>query len=730
MGNVSISTNIERLQPPYKVIMHGNKIGVLIGIQTVTFIDNETQKIKNRNFPLVAVEKRDYTPSGETLFIDGNGEGRVWDNVETHKVSELFTLGSTITWEDFLSYIWLDEAREDDESTPLKTHLIFQKICDYKCKFILPSFGQHTIHLHSRKSDNKPHIIYSAEKDTFALKVQWCDNLDKMVERIISNLHDYLHIISPNHKATMWTVKYETNEEQLRPLVEKLNANIQATSFKNVLVGTFELVAIPTYEDEKETLPSAVPQQENDTQKPQMAESVIDKISANNIRYYYEGWRNGKHGSICQKNGIYRFVEMAYGKSGILYDVIRKEEDNPIVAKGIVAYWLQFNSRMDIVIKRLTKYNCEIPKDIKEQFDNYTQIRFEQFRQDHRDDPNTWDWDWDWEFYANVIIPHEMAFNKLSEALFDYISDSDIVLVRGVMNSYIKYLKKIRTEKGYQVNPELLVLRAIESGDKTKQEDLEEYEVNTILDKLEEKRYVKVAWIEGHKPEDVRLLDKGRYYLKQLEEEGRVVDTEPVVKQQQQPKEDTTENPPQTSYIPQAPIGSGQEENEGEGYNDENESQDEWNTVYDSIFDPKLNPQAIAQALKNINSVHLPKNERGYWWVFLAVLTDIKWMNNPIHKKVLQWANFHFNCGWDWNKDNQFRFADIHKNIKNQSYSEWSKETTGTNLGVYYRELAKKMKESFVNVTDTGVIYDKPNFFLPGKECINKVSKNGNHNPF
>lgn len=57
MGNVSISTNIERLQPPYKVIMHGNKIGVLIGIQTVTFIDNETQKIKNRNFPLVAVEK-------------------------------------------------------------------------------------------------------------------------------------------------------------------------------------------------------------------------------------------------------------------------------------------------------------------------------------------------------------------------------------------------------------------------------------------------------------------------------------------------------------------------------------------------------------------------------------------------------------------------------------------------------------------------------------------------
>ncbi len=192
----------------------------------------------------------------------------------------------------------------------------------------------------------------------------------------------------------------------------------------------------------------------SDPKSVNMEGSVIDKISANNIRYYYEGWRNGKHGSICQTNGIYRFVEMARGKSGILDDVKRKEEDNPIVAKGIVAYWLQFNSRMDTVIKRLTKYNCEIPKDIREQFANYTQIRFEQFRQEHRDDPNTWDWDWEYEFYVNTIIPHEIAFNKESEALFDYISDSDIELVRGVMNNYIEYLKIICAEKGYKVNEE------------------------------------------------------------------------------------------------------------------------------------------------------------------------------------------------------------------------------------------------------------------------------------
>ena len=266
---------------------------------------------------------------------------------------------------------------------------------------------------------------------------------------------------------------------------------------------------------------------QSDANRANMEESVLSKISASNLRAYYEGWRNGKHGSICQQNGIYRFVEQARGKAGIIDDVKKNKEDNPIVAIGIVAYWLQFNSRMDPVIKRLTKYNCEIPKDIREQFDNYTKIRFEQFRKEHRDDPNTLDWDWEYEFYVNTIIPHEIAFNKRTEALFDYISDSDIKLVQTVMKNYIKYLKKCRADKGYQVSPELLVLRAINSGDETKQEDLEEFEVNTILDNLEKKGYIEVAWIEGHKPEAVRLLDKGRVYLKQLEKGIDIAETKP-----------------------------------------------------------------------------------------------------------------------------------------------------------------------------------------------------------
>lgn len=388
-----------------------------------------------------------------------------------------------------------------------------------------------------RKWGDKPHLQYDGEYMILG-KVSIFTT-----EVILWAAYLYCHIrkeFEPENERVVRADKllYKLYARQTCMKPELVNDTFLMKHFNETVVAF--LKQIPTQgKDSKEEITHS------DPKSVDMEESVIGKISANNIRYYYEGWRNGKHGSICQKDGIYRFVEMARGKSGMLDDVNRNEEDNPIVAKGIVAYWLQFNSRMDTVIKRLTKYNCEIPKDIREQFDNYTQIRFEQFRREHRDDPNSLDWDWDREFYANAIIPHEMAFNKLSEALFDYISDSDIVLVRSVMNSYIKYLKKIRTEKGYQVNPELLVLRAIASKDETKQEDLEEFEVNTILDMLEEKGYIQVAWIEGHKPEGVRLLDKGRCYLKQLEEGGVVNEIKAVVTPQQSPREHKADIPPQ-----------------------------------------------------------------------------------------------------------------------------------------------------------------------------------------
>lgn len=250
-----------------------------------------------------------------------------------------------------------------------------------------------------------------------------------------------------------------------------------------------------------------------------MEHSVIDKISGNSIRFYYEGWRNGKKGAISLIGGVYRFIELTRSEHGSLDDLHENMENNPVVAVGIVAYWLMYKCGKHNIITRLSGFIT--PHPIRQIFDKYTNDYFIHFTNIHSDNPDAWNWDWDYEFYAKYIIPLAVSQNRISEALFDYISDEDIKLVRSVMRNYVQYLKQVRLEKGYKDIPELKVLRSIDSQNVDMLEDMEDNEIITILDSLEEKGYVKVAWVEGHSPEDIRILDKGRAYMKQLEAEER-----------------------------------------------------------------------------------------------------------------------------------------------------------------------------------------------------------------
>ena len=451
-----------------------------------------------------------------------------------------------------------------------------------------------------------------------------------------------------------------------------------------------------------------------------MEDSVLNYISATEMRFYYEGWRNGKHGAICQWDGIYRFVEQARGNSGVLDDVKRNKDDNPIVAIGIVAYWLQFNSRMDTVIKRLTKYRSGIPKDIREQFDNYTKIRFEQFKNEHRDDPNTWDWDWDYEFYANVIIPHEIGFNKQSEALFDYISDSDIALVRSVMNNYIKYLKKCRVDKGYRVNPELLVLRAVDSQDDTKYEDLEDYEIKAILEKLKGEGYIDAMWVHGQKlPWVCKMLDKGRAYLKQLEEGAGVIDVAPIDTQQPSSEQVSTGNSSQmtqpdddSKYDQDADDEEWDDADEEKGeYEAEDEDENvpesrEYDTTYDYIFDPRVKPEALFNAMKGIK-YHNKITERRFYYVAYRVFDAINYFSKGTSEhQYLQWINLHFNDYEDrWIDDHdhiylfRFKLDGTAKKLKEHP-SKWNSIKMYSDLAAIHYKLANDLKNTFTFVVD------------------------------
>lgn len=147
----------------------------------------------------------------------------------------------------------------------------------------------------------------------------------------------------------------------------------------------------------------------------------------------------------------------------------------------------------------------------------------------------------------------------------------------------------------------------------------------------------------------------------------------------------------------------------------------EWIGCFDGFLHPSLNPKAIALALNKVTHSYFTKKERGYWWVFVTVLHEIHWIPKKNYKMALQWANLHFKCGWDWRKDNQFKFSDITNSIRSvQPSSKWNKTVTGSVIGEYYGELAKTMKNAFVEIVDDNRLLDKNEFIIPGRVYINK----------
>lgn len=253
-----------------------------------------------------------------------------------------------------------------------------------------------------------------------------------------------------------------------------------------------------------------------------MEDSLLDRIpQVCHMDYIYDGWPNGMAGTISGHSSKpeYRFYQAFVDDKGNYRLISRAEESAPLVAIGIVFYWLQHrvsNNRLTNILSKPEQFK----KNIREQFESYTDIRFSQFKTQHKDDPNSWNWDWNFEFYCKYIIPHELELNKLSEALFEYINEDDIKLVRSVMNNYIEFLKTRRTELGYEMNPELIVLRYLQSNNVFDLEGMSKTKLNVIYTELEGKKLIKVYRLDESTPWDIRILDAGLLRIDEMENEA------------------------------------------------------------------------------------------------------------------------------------------------------------------------------------------------------------------
>ena len=164
MKDQIISSNIVALQPPYKIIKYGQKIGVQTGTQLITIAGGEPFRVETHEYPVVAAEDRITALEDKKCSIDASSDFEVWNNVETKDLSVLCEYGVPLTWQDYIRILWHDHARYEDRRNKIQKYYIFKKIIKYIGSISLPEVGLHTIHLLTEKSsEGKPEIVRSTD---------------------------------------------------------------------------------------------------------------------------------------------------------------------------------------------------------------------------------------------------------------------------------------------------------------------------------------------------------------------------------------------------------------------------------------------------------------------------------------------------------------------------------------------------------------------------------------
>ncbi len=180
---------------------------------------------------------------------------------------------------------------------------------------------------------------------------------------------------------------------------------------------------------------------------------LLDMIPQESHFYYYfrGSWTNGKEGSITDSNGhgVYRFYPLIRDENGNRIDAEIDFDDydtNPVVAIGIVAYWLHYRKNNDRLASYTTWSKDEERKNTLKIFNDYTEDKLKQYVEREQYSPSSWRRDLEMEFYTDFIIRNEEPLNEQSKALFEYITKDDRKLVEEVIEEYMKYLKIKKAE--------------------------------------------------------------------------------------------------------------------------------------------------------------------------------------------------------------------------------------------------------------------------------------------
>lgn len=249
MDNKNVSTAYAPLQPPYQIIKYGNEVGMQIGtlIAMVQLEGDETQpfKIETHSYPVVTYRNKDTVSKEEHLFEKFFMEGAVWDRVELGKVNTICMSDSHLPWQEFIDVLWSDIWKSGYQTKPAIN--LFHKLKEFGVKVDTMPSGIHEVHIQTYWGDEKEVMVRSSRNDIMALNVLMTENDQQMADQIASQIIDYLmsFTLSQNKPEDKWLLKFTTDEDILKPLVELLNHPKK----KRVICGR-EVFAVQPYEDE------------------------------------------------------------------------------------------------------------------------------------------------------------------------------------------------------------------------------------------------------------------------------------------------------------------------------------------------------------------------------------------------------------------------------------------------------------------------------------------------
>ena len=379
-------------------------------------------------------------------------------------------------------------------------------------------------------------------------------------------------------------------------------------------------------------------------------ECLLDMIpQQSHFYYYFRGcWANGKEGTITDSNGhgVYRFYPIIKDANGNRIDDEINYNDyvtNPVVATGIIGYWLHYRKNNDRLASFTTWTKEDERKNILKIFTDYTEDKLKQYIEREQYSASSWRRDLKKEFYTDFIIPNEKILNENTKPLMEYITTFDQQQVKEVMEEYMLFLEN--RKKAYEHST---------SGQELSQNTGNVSTINPVTNKEEIEDLDK----EGEKLEK-RVEDRNKENQKQV-----VTDIDNVEKE-----------------IKKTSLS--------------------WDDSFDFIFNKKVKPQEIYNALKDA----IPDTKllgRPQYYVSFRILKILKYVKSDTTvKDYLKWINLHFN--YEWSSDNDLKFRINNKKEFDKLHpSKWKNINTKSDIEESYYNYAIALKNVFTQTIENG----------------------------